>query len=183
MYEDTIDNISGILYVKDLLKFILDKPKKFQVKKILHKPLFVPDTVPLDDLLIEFKKKKMHLAIVVDEYGGIGGIITLEDILEEIVGEIKDEFDDEPPEMLKINKNVYKVASRMAISDFNEETGLCLPTEEFDTIGGFVFDLFGKVPQKDEAIKYDNISFKINDIKGTRINQITITIPNNIQSH
>ncbi len=179
VYQESIDNIIGILYIKDLLKYIIEKPKKFQLKSILHKPFFVPDTMPLDDLLFEFKKKKQHLAIVVDEYGGMNGVITLEDIIEEIVGEIKDEFDDELPEIQKINKNIYKADSRMAISDFNEGTGLNLPTDDFDTIGGFVFDLFGKVPQQDETIKYDQISFKINDIKGTRINQITITIPNN----
>ncbi len=177
VYKENIDNIIGILNIKDLLKLIIEKQKAFQLEKILHKPLFVPDTMPLDDLLVEFKKKKLHLAIVVDEYGGITGVITLEDIIEEIVGEIEDEFDEYVPEMQKINDLVYKVDPRMAISDFNEQTGQDLPTDEFDTIGGFVYDLFGKVPEKNEVIEFENTTFKVSDIKGTRINIIIITIP------
>jgi magnesium and cobalt transporter len=177
IFEDTIDNIVGILYVKDLLKFIIEKPRRFQLKKILHEPFFVPETMPLDDLLLEFKKRKLHLAIAVDEYGGVGGMITLEDILEEIVGEIADEFDEyKEPELKRINKNVYEVDSRITISDLNDEVGLDLPTDEFDTIGGLVFDLFGKIPKKDEIVRFDHVSFKIKDIEGTRINRIILTI-------
>lgn len=182
VYKDSIDNITGILYVKDLLKYFNDGLKKVQLEKVLHKPFYVPETMPLDDLLVQFKKRKLHLAVVVDEYGGMSGVITLEDIIEEIVGEIEDEFDDEVPEMQKIRKNVYRVDSRMAISDFNDETGAGLPTDDFDTIGGLVFDLFGKVPQKNETIKFQDILFKVNDIKGARINRITVTIPEAVQS-
>ncbi len=177
VYKENIDTIIGILNIKDLLKLITEKQKAFQLEKILHKPLFVPDTMPLDDLLVEFKKKKLHLAIVVDEYGGITGVITLEDIIEEIVGEIEDEFDEYVPEMQKVNDLVYKVDPRMAISDFNEQTGQDLPTDEFDTIGGFVYDLFGKVPVKNEVVEFEDITFKVSDIRGTRINIIIITIP------
>lgn len=177
VYQDTIDNIIGILYVKDLLKYIPEKTKKIPINRIARKPLFVPETMPLDDLLVEFKKKKLHLAIAVDEYGGFAGIITLEDILEEIVGEIEDEFDEEVPDILKINKSTYEIDSRMPISDLNELLKINLPTDEFDTLGGFVFDLFGEVPKKDEKIAYENFYFTINDIKGTKINRITLTIP------
>lgn len=177
VYETTIDNIVGILYVKDMLKYIVEKPRKFELKKIIHKPYFVPETMTLNDLLVEFKRRKLHMAFVVDEYGGFGGIVTLEDILEEIVGEIKDEFDDdELPEIKKIGKNVYEIDSRMSLSNFNEETGINLPRDEFDTIGGFVFDQFGKIPKKNETIKYENISFKIKEIKGTRIMRIIVSI-------
>ncbi|HDP81189.1 MAG TPA: HlyC/CorC family transporter [Spirochaetes bacterium] len=177
VFIDTIDNIAGILYVKDLLKIIIEKPRKFDLKKILHRPYFVPETMTLDDLLVEFKKRQLHLACVVDEYGGFSGIITMEDVLEEIVGEIKDEFDEnEQPEFTRINKNTLEVDSRMTISDFNEQTGLALPNDEFDTIGGYVFDLFGKIPKKNETAKHDNLSFKIKDIKGTRINRIIVSI-------
>jgi len=180
VYKESIDNIIGILYNKDLLKYVNEKPKKFQLEKILHKPFFVPETMPLDDLLLEFQKKRLHLAVVVDEYGGMSGVITLEDIIEEIVGDIEDEFDDDVPEMQKIRENIYKVDSRMTISDFNEETGLSLPTEDFDTIGGLVLDLFGKVPQKNEAIEHEGILFRVNSVKGTRIKLVTIRIPRDI---
>ena len=179
VYEETIDNIIGILYVKDLIKLIplSDKTKKFNIKKLIHEPFFVPETMPLDELMLEFKLKKLHLAIVVDEYGGLGGIVTLEDILEVIVGDINDEYDiDELPEFEKTGPNSYDVDSRMLITDFNDELNLHIPTDDFDTIGGFVFDLFGRVPEKDETIKYGNVSFKIKDISGIKIIRITATI-------
>ena len=178
VYNETIDNIAGILYVKELLPFIAHKPRKFELRKMLHRPYFVPETMPLDDLLVEFKRRRLHLSCVVDEYGGFGGIITLEDIIEEIVGDIKDEFDDdEAPEIRKIGRYTYEVDSRMTLSDFNEEAGAGLPTDEFDTIGGLVFDLFGKIPKKNETAKLGNISFKIKEIKGTRLTRVIITIP------
>ncbi len=177
VYKETIDNIVGVLHVKDLLKYIVDKPRKFVLKKILRKPYFVPETMPLDDLLREFKKRSLHMAIAVDEYGGFGGIVTLEDILEEIVGDISDEFDtQELPELEKIGRNSYEVDSRMLLTDFSEEMGIALPTDEFDTIGGFVYDLFGKIPEKHETAKYKNLTFKIKDIDGTRINRLVITV-------
>jgi magnesium and cobalt transporter len=178
VYKETIDNIIGILYVKDLLKLLIEtSKKKFQLKKILHEPYFVPETMTLDELLLEFKLRTLHIAVVVDEYGGFSGIVTLEDILEEIVGDINDEFDSvELPEIQKLGKNVYEVDSRMPISDFNEKLGLGLSQEGFDTIGGYVFDLFGKIPEKGETIKDGAIQFTIKDISGTIINRITITI-------
>lgn len=177
VYEETVDHITGILYVKDLIKLLLDKSKKFNIKKLLHDPFFVPETMPLDDLLFEFQVKKLHLAIVVDEYGGVGGIVTLEDILEEIVGDINDEFDaDELPELEKTSPDTWEFDPRMLIADFNEELDLNIPSEDFDTIGGFVFDLFGRIPEKDEVAKHENLTFKIKDISGTKIIRITASI-------
>ncbi|TAL33019.1 MAG: HlyC/CorC family transporter [Spirochaetes bacterium] len=178
VYHDRIDDIAGILYVKNLLRFIGARPRRFELRKILHKPCFVPETMPLDDLLLEFKRRTLHLACVLDEYGGFAGIVTLEDILEEIVGEIKDEFDeDEPPEIKKLGRNSFEVDSHMTISDFNEETGAAFPTEEFDTIGGMVYDLFGKIPKKNETIRHDGVTFRVKSIKGTRINRLIVSLP------
>ena len=178
VYDETIDNIVGILYARDLLKLLVDKQTKFQLKKFLHAPYFVPHTMSLDELLIEFKIRKLHLAVVVDEYGGIDGIVTLEDVLEQIVGDINDEFDSEElPELEKIKDNVYEVDSRMTLSDFNTELELELPEDEFDTIGGYVLDLFGKIPSQDEEIQENGISYKIKVIKGTIINRIIVTLP------
>jgi CBS domain containing-hemolysin-like protein len=179
VYEETIDNIVGILHVKDLIKLIplSGAMKKFNLRKLIHEPFFVPETMPLDELLLEFKIKKLHLAIAVDEYGGLGGIVSLEDLLEVIVGDIHDEFDiDELPQLEKIGPNSYEVDSRMLISDFNEQLKLEIPTDNFDTIGGFVFDLFGRVPKSEEAIRHENISFKIKEISGIKIMRITVTI-------
>lgn len=177
IYSQTIDNIIGIVNVKDLMPFIIDRRMKFNIKKLLHKPYFVPETMPLDELLLQFQKQNLHLAIVVDEYGGVAGIVTMEDILEEIVGEIRDEFDEEEiPEIQTISQNCWEVDSRLSLSDFNNYANCSLPEEEFDTIGGFVFNLFGKIPKKDEEIKYNYITFKIKEIKGTRIGRIIVTI-------
>lgn len=176
VFEDTIDNIAGILYAKDLIRLITDRSRKFYLKKLLHEPFFVTETMPLDELLYEFKLKKLHLAIVVDEYGGVGGIVTMEDILEEIVGEINDEFDSEElPEIEKTGTRSYEVDSRMLIVDFNDELQVDLPVDDFDTIGGFVFDLFGRIPEKDESVKYEDITFKIKDIEGTKIIRISVS--------
>jgi CBS domain containing-hemolysin-like protein len=178
VYKETIDNIIGIMYVKDLLKLLIEtSKKKFQLKKILHEPYFVPETMTLSELLFEFKKRTLHIAVVVDEYGGFSGIVTLEDILEEIVGDINDEFDSpELPEIQKLGKNLYEVDSRVTIADFNEKLGLELSQEGFDTIGGHVFDLFGKIPEEGESVKDGEIQFTIKDISGTIINRITVTI-------
>lgn len=177
VFEETIDNITGILYVKDLLSFVTNKRKKFDIKKLLHKPLFIPETMPLDELLVEFKKQRQHLAIVIDEYGGIAGIVTMEDILEEIVGDINDEYDEaDLPELIKISKNSFDIDSRMSIDDLNREININLPTEEFDTIGGFTLDIFGKIPEQSDIVKYKNISIKVKEIEGTRINRLILTI-------
>jgi CBS domain containing-hemolysin-like protein len=177
VYKDSIDHVVGVLHAKDLLRFLAEKPGKFNVKKLMKKPFFVPETLPLDDLLREFKKRRLHMAIAVDEYGGFGGIVTLEDILEEIVGEIGDEFDeDEKPELLKKGKDVYEVDPRMPLEDFCQELGVMLPTEEFDTLGGFVMDLFGGIPKKDQTAHFENLTFKILEIEGTRINRISVTV-------
>lgn len=177
VYEERIDLIIGILYVKDLIRLTISRPKKFSLKKIMHEPYFVPETMPLDELLLEFKLRKLHMAVVVDEYGGLGGIVTMEDILEEIVGDINDEFDeDSAPDFEKKGRNVFEVDSRMSISDFNENTGLLLEADDFDTIGGFVLDLFGKIPAKDEEVLSGNITFKIKEIVGTRIDRIVVSV-------
>lgn len=177
VYDETVDNITGILYVKDLIRLLGEKSKKFNLKKLIHDPFFVPETMPLDELLLEFKGRKLHLAVVVDEYGGVGGIVTMEDILEVIVGEINDEYDtEELPEIEKKGPSTWEIDSRMLITDFNDELGLDIPTDDFDTIGGFVFDLFGRVPEKDETVKHENVSFKIKEIEGTKIIRITVTI-------
>ncbi len=177
VYKDSIDQIVGVLHAKDLLRFVMGKQGKFNVRKLMKKPFFVPETMPLDDLLREFKKRRRHMAIAVDEYGGFGGIVTLEDILEEIVGEIGDEFDeDEKPEFQKKGKDVYEVDPRMPLEDFCDELGVKLPTDEFDTLGGFVMDLFGGIPQKDQSVSFENLTFKILEIEGTRINRISVVV-------
>ena len=176
VYHETIDNVSGILYAKDLLKhFISGKDLSgISLNDIIRKPYFVPESKKLDSLLIEFKRKKVHIAVAVDEYGGVSGIVCMEDIIEEIVGEIQDEFDNEDEEIMKTGDGVFVCDARINIEDLNEELNIDLPLEEFDTLGGYVFDLFGKIPVKYEKISLNNLDFIIQDVDGHKINKIKI---------
>ncbi len=175
VYKDTIDNVIGILYVKDLFSYIKDN-KPIVLESIIRKPFFIPESKRLDALLREFKRRKVHIAIVVDEYGGVSGIICLEDIIEEIVGDIQDEFDDEKEDIIKIGENMFLCDARAEIEDINEAAGISLPEEPFETLGGFVFDLFGKIPVTYEKISYGNIDIIVQDIDGHKINSVKLII-------
>jgi CBS domain containing-hemolysin-like protein len=176
VYEGTVDNIIGILYTKDLIRILAEK-KPFNLKEIIHKPLFVPETMELDGLLRLFKKRRHHLAIVVDEYGGISGLVTLENVLEEIVGEINDEYDDpEKARIIKKSRNEYEADARVPIHDFNARTGLHLPDERFGTIGGLVLDIFGRIPERGEESRNGRYVFRIKEIRGTRLQRVVITV-------
>lgn len=173
VYQDTIDNVIGILYVKDLLRFFR-KEEVFNLEQIIRKPYFVPESKKLDSLLREFKRRRVHIAVAVDEYGGVSGIVCMEDIIEEIVGDIQDEFDNEEEDILKIGEGVYLCDARVNIEDLNEQIGLSLSYEDFDTLGGFVFDLFGKIPVKYEKVSYKNLDFIIQEMDGHKIKTVKV---------
>jgi CBS domain containing-hemolysin-like protein len=172
-YRDTIDNVVGMLYAKDLLKYYLSGDE-FSVEKTIRKPIFVPDSKRLDSLLREMRRRRVHIAVAVDEYGGVSGIVCLEDIIEEIVGDIQDEFDNEREDILEIGEKVYLCDARVDIEDLNEELGLELPDDDFDTLGGFVFDLFGKIPVRYEKVNYGDMDFIIQDMDGHKIKTVKI---------
>lgn len=171
--EDNNDNVIGVLYTKDLLR--QDIKSNFNVKEIMREAFFVPDSKHLDDLLREFKLKKIHIAVAVDEYGGVSGIVCLEDILEVIVGEIQDEFDEEEEEIKQIDEVKYLVDARANIEDVNDELNLNLIDEDFETIGGLVFENFGRIPHNGESIEIDGNIFKVEKIDGHKIEKILIT--------
>mgnify|MGYP006290634637 CR=1 FL=1 len=175
VYKDTIDNVVGILYVKDLLRQVKNQ-EDFSVEKIIRRPYFVPESKRLDSLLREFKRRKVHIAVAVDEYGGVSGIVCLEDIIEEIVGDIQDEFDNEVEDILEIGEGTYLCDARVDIEDLNEKLKLKLPEEDFDTLGGFVFDMFGKIPVKYEKVKYSGIEFIIQEMDGHKIKTVKLVI-------
>jgi magnesium and cobalt transporter len=180
VYDGTIDNIVGILYAKDLLRYIIEKPKNFELAKNIHKPLFIPETMPLDELLVEFRKRRVHMAIAVDEYGGVSGLMTLENILEEIVGEINDEYDDpEKARIIKKGKNEFEIDARMSINELNARLSVELPSGSFETLGGLVLDSFGRIPEKGDESEVGRFSFRIKDIRGTRIQRVILTISRN----
>lgn len=175
VYEETIDNVIGVLYVKDLIPVILNRDgTEFDLKNLIRKPYFIPESKRLDSLLSEFKKRHVHIAIAVDEYGGVSGIVCMEDIIEEIVGEIQDEFDDEGDEVIQSDDHSWLVDARINIEDLNEKLNLRLPDEEVDTLGGFVFNLFGKIPVRYEKVSYENLDFIIQEIENHKIKIVKI---------
>jgi len=173
VYTDSIDNVIGVLYVKDLIKCFANH-ENIELKKICRKAYFIPESKRIDSLLREFKRQHLHIAMVIDEYGGISGIICMEDIIEEIVGDIQDEFDKEQEDILKTSENIWICDARVDLDDLNEIIEAKFPNEEFDSLGGFVFDLFGKVPVKYEKATWNEYDFIIQDMEGHRINQIKV---------
>jgi CBS domain containing-hemolysin-like protein len=175
VYRDTIDNVIGILHVKDALRSLV-KDEPFDAAKPLRKPFFVPESKRINGLLREMRRRKVHLAVVVDEYGGVSGIVCMEDIIEEIVGDIQDEFDDETEDLLKLGEGAWLCDARLNLEDLARETGIELPSESFDTLGGFVFDLFGKIPVRYEKAVYRGHDFIIQDMDGHKINTVKIVL-------
>jgi CBS domain containing-hemolysin-like protein len=173
VYRDTIDNVIGILYVKDVLRSLV-KNEPFDVEKLLRKPFFVPVSKRIDDLLRELRRRRVHIAVVVDEYGGVSGIVCMEDIIEEIVGDIQDEFDHETEDILRLGQGCWLCDARLNLEDLSDEIGAELPFESFDTLGGFVFDLFGKIPVRYEKAVYRGHDFIIQSMDGHKINSVKI---------
>ena len=175
VYDDSIDNIVGILYAKDLIHKNIEDD--FSVSKYMRDVFFVPESKHLDDLLRDFKAQKVHIAVAVDEYGGVSGIVCMEDIIEVIVGEIQDEFDDEDEaEIIKIEDNIYLCDARINIEDLNEELKLTIPEDDFETLGGYVFELFGCIPKSGNTVSTDQADFLVESIDGHKINKIRLTL-------
>ncbi len=177
VYRERVDNIEGILFAKDLLPFLNKKQKTdLDINKLLRPAYFVPEQKKIDELLREFQAEKIHMAIVVDEYGGTSGLVTLEDIIEEIVGEIQDEYDSEQPLFKKIDDQTFLVDGVMPLEEINEELDLDLPTEEgVETVGGFLYGLFGSVPKEKEMATYKDLEFVVEKVIHRRIRQVRIT--------
>lgn len=176
VYANTLDNIVGILYVKDLLPLLKRRNvNDIDFVKLSRPPYYVPEQKRINQLLREYQTEKIHLAIVVDEYGGTSGLVTLEDVIEEIVGEIQDEYDFELPPYQKINDNTFIVDGGMALEEINEELGLDLPTEEgVETLAGFLLGQFGMVPKSKEKLNWDGYEFTIEKSSKNRILQVRI---------
>ena len=181
VFEDSFDTIIGIIYIKDLLAHIEEK-EDYEWTKLLRTPFFVPENKKLDDLLSEFQEKKMHLAIVVDEYGGTSGIVSLEDILEEIVGEISDEFDDEDITYSKLDDNNYVFDGKTALNDvfkiINIDDDEFFGDEKIDaeSLAGLVIEIAEKIPQKNEKIILKNLTFTVEASDKRRVKRIKLTV-------
>ena len=173
VYAESIDNVVGILYVKDLINSFARK-EPINLEKIIRKPFFVPESKRIDSLLREFKRRHVHIAVAIDEYGGISGIVCMEDIIEEIVGDIQDEFDNEGEDIASIGEGLWLCDARVDMDDLAECLHTELPSDEFETLGGFVFDLFGKIPVRYEKVRWKNFAFIIQDMDGHKINTVKI---------
>jgi CBS domain containing-hemolysin-like protein len=173
VYEDNLDQIVGILYVKDMIEFLGAEANGFELRSILRKPIVVPDTKPVQELLADFQKSEVHMAVVIDEYGGTAGLVTIEDVLEEIVGEIRDEHDDsesDVPELKRMNEHMIEVDGRYNLDDFNDELGVALPEdEEYDTLAGFVLAQLGHVPVVGESIDSHGMKITAIEVSETQI--------------
>jgi putative hemolysin len=179
VYEENIDRIVGMIYAKDLLTEIDRNPADFKIRDSMREAYFVPETKHLRELLHEFQNQKLHAAVVLDEYGGTAGIVTIEDILEELVGEITDEYEKTPIKPIsKVGDDIYEADARTRVDDVNDELGLNLPEEEdYDTIGGFVFSYLGYIPKTGENFDYKGIKYTISSAETRRIRRIRIKLP------
>ncbi|MBG83975.1 MAG: hypothetical protein CMJ40_05440 [Phycisphaerae bacterium] len=178
VYEEDLDHIVGILYVKDLVPFLGEDPATFRLQPLLRSPIVVPETKVVADLLADFQRSEVHMAIVVDEYGGTAGLVTIEDVLEEIVGEIKDEHEgdfEEEPELRSLENGQYEVDGRFHVDDLNEALSLDLPEdEEYDTVGGYLMACLGRVPDQGDSWDSDNVRLTAIETTATQVSLIGI---------
>ncbi len=175
IFEGDTDNIIGVLYAKDLLKHSQAQKGVAKASSLGRAPLFVPEQKKVAELLREMQQQRIHMAIVVDEYGGTAGLVTIEDLVEEIVGEIVDEYDREEPLVEPIDEDTIRVDAKMPIDEVNELLGADLPHEEWDTVGGLVFGLTGRVPTAGETVRYDSLEFLTERVSGRRVQKVVIS--------
>jgi len=177
IYKDTIDNIKGILYAKDIIPYLMGSRPNVNLQTLARQPFFVPETKPIDDLMEEFKLRKTSIAIVVDEWGGTEGLVTLEDVVEEVMGEIRDPYDQEESNAIRQSDGSFIVDGSITIYDLEEETDIEFPEErDYDTLGGFILDILTDIPQTGETVEFNNMVFIVQTIENNRIGKIKIQI-------
>src|SRR5690554_782113 len=177
VYKGNIDNIIGILHVKDLLPVLRRHPQDFKLSNYIRPPYNVPIHIKTDQIFAKLKKKKTHMAVVIDEFGGTAGIVTIEDLIEEIVGNIYDEYDHGKPEIEPVSENVYSIKGCINLDELEKFLSVDLPTENYDTLSGFIIEQLGRIPEKNEApeIQFKNINFKVEKMNGRRISLVKLT--------
>mgnify|MGYP000433100894 FL=1 len=172
------DHVEGILLAKDLLKYLGSGSEPFDIEQVIRPAVVVPESKRVDRLLKEFREERYHMSIVVDEFGGVSGLVTIEDILEEIVGEIEDEFDDEEElDIRKLSKHTFAVKALTTIEEFNDTFGTSFSDEEVDTVGGMVMTSFGHLPSRGEVVEIEGYNFKVTSADNRRVVQLQVTIP------
>src|SRR5438093_762579 len=174
VYRGTIDEVEGVVYAKDMLRHLHAGKESVPLQTIMREPFFVPETKKVDELLREMQARRGHIALVTDEYGSLAGLVTIEDLLEELVGEIADEYDREEPQMEPVDDHTYRVNGRLSIDEVNELLDVELPHDEWDTVAGLMYELLGAVPTQGETVTYDNLTFTAEKVQGRRIAKVLI---------
>lgn len=174
VYEENIDNIIGVLYIKDMLKQLREGHNNYPVRDLVREAYFVPETKKLDDLLREIQQRRVHMAIIVDEYGSVAGLVTIEDLVEEIVGDIQDEYDREEKLYEQVNENEYIFNAKISIDEFNEIMGMSLGDIDYETLGGFLYAQLDKIPNVGDTITFENVTFTVLSTRGRRITQVRV---------
>lgn len=174
VYKESIDNILGIVHLRDIFLAITSKKRNFDLLPLINDPFFVPESRLILDVLRDLQKRHLQLAMVVDEYGGFSGVISMEDILEEIIGEVQDEWDDEKQSIVPLSKNEFAIRARVSLKEINEALKISLFDENADTLGGFVINLFGRVPRIGEEISKDDFAYKVRARKGNSLISIRL---------
>jgi CBS domain containing-hemolysin-like protein len=175
VFQDDLDNVVGFVFAKDVLKALYQGKADMPLTDIVRPAHFVPESKKVADLLREMQQEKFHIALVTDEYGSVSGLVTLEDLLEELVGEITDEYDREEPPVVDLGNGVYRVDGRLGIDEVNELLDTELPDEEWDTVGGLMLGLLGSIPEQGEEVTFQDLVFKAEKVNGRRIAQVLIT--------
>ncbi len=170
------DNVVGLLFAKDLLKFAVTDNEEFTMHSILRSAVIIPESKKVDRMLKEFRSERFHMALVVDEFGAISGLVTIEDILEQIVGDIEDEYSDKEDDIHRLSEHSFRVSALTDIEDFNEYFATNFDDEEVDTVGGLVIQAFGKLPQKGETITISDIEFKVTSADIRRLEMLRVTL-------
>jgi CBS domain containing-hemolysin-like protein len=175
VYRGDLDNIEGVVYAKDVLRHLHAGKENVPIDKIMRKPLFVPESKRVSELLREMQKHRIHIAIALDEYGSVAGLVTIEDLLEEIVGEITDEYDSEEVHLESVDDNTYRASGRVSIDEINELLDVDLPHDEWDTVAGLMYGLLGAVPTQGETVTHGDLTFTAEKVQGRRIEKVLIT--------
>jgi putative hemolysin len=175
VYHEDLDEVVGVVFAKDVLKALHQGTVDMPLADIVRQAHYVPESKKVADLLREMQREKFHQAFVTDEYGSVTGIVALEDLLEELVGEITDEYDVEEPEMVEVGDGVYRVSGKTSIDDLNELLDAALPDEEWDTVGGLVLDIFGKIPAMGEEADFEGLRFRAEEVQGRRVATVVIS--------
>jgi magnesium and cobalt exporter, CNNM family len=174
VFRDDLDEVAGVVYAKDVLKALHQGKHDMPLSDIVRHAHFVPESKKVADLLREMQQEKFHIAMVTDEYGSVSGLVTLEDLLEELVGEITDEYDTEEPELEQVSDDVYRVDGKISIDEVNEVLDVELPDEEWDSVGGLMLGLMGSIPKEGEAVSFQNLRFTAEKVNGRRISKVLI---------